>query len=164
MIKKLGSKRAQEEMIGFVLIIVLVAIIALVFLAIGLRKQPASAVESRSIEDFLYACKQYSTTCQPNAAEFYNFDGLVKACYDNEYCLDGNNSCDVLNETAFGLIESSWKTGKEAMYKGYVFRISKDNRTILYLSKGNETSSKMGEEVYVSTMTGNIAIRMDVFS
>ena len=51
---KKTSKKAQEEMIGFVLIIVLVAVIALVFLAISIRK-PAEIRDKKEIQNFLYS-------------------------------------------------------------------------------------------------------------
>jgi len=54
--KSIKDKKAQEEMVGFVLIVVLVAIIAVIFLGITLRK-PSNKIgqESERLSSFLSA-------------------------------------------------------------------------------------------------------------
>ena len=139
------KKKSQEEMIGFVLIIVIVAVIALVFLAISLRRT-SQDIESSEIKDFLEAALMFTSSCQITPENFLEFNDLVGACYNKEKCLDEKDSCEVLNDTAIGLLESGFNIEK---YKGYTLKIyDGKNETLLYVSKGNETSTKYRSEVY----------------
>jgi len=57
------NKKAQEEMVGFALIIIVVAVILLVFLSIGLRKDGREDVESYEVASFIQSLLQYHTSC-----------------------------------------------------------------------------------------------------
>ena len=61
----LENKSAQEEMVGFGLIIVLVAIIFIVFIAIYLKK-PVEVTEDYEIGSFIQSTLQYTTICEDN--------------------------------------------------------------------------------------------------
>ena len=87
------STRSQEEMVGFILIVVLVSVIGVILLVISLRK-PVERIESNEITAFLEASMHYTTSCQPNPERVYDFQGLIIACRNNENCIDGNSSCN----------------------------------------------------------------------
>ena len=159
--KKMIRKRAQEEIVGFVLIIVLVAVIALLFLAFSIRR-PVEMQESREIEDFLHSSLSLTTDCKPSEERVYDLRDLIGACYNNEKCFDDKSACNVLNKTAFELIENSFQVGEEARYKSYNFRIYFQNTTLLYLSSGEETGSKSGAEIYIPISRENFYIRLEV--
>ena len=110
-VKKMINKKAQEEMIGFVLIVVLVSVIALIFLAISIRKTDGE-IENKEIEKFLHASLLFSIECKEDRN--YDFKDLIKACYNNEQCLDGDNPCDLLDKTALELVENSFKIYEKA--------------------------------------------------
>jgi len=160
--KKRKSKRSQEEMIGFVLIVVLVAIIALIFLAISARK-PVRMQESKEIENFLHSSLLYTTDCKPSPEIIYDFKDLIKACLKKNRCLNGELSCDVLNETAFGLIEAGWKLEERGRYKAYIFKVYKGEETLVHLSRGEITTKKQGAEVYLPVAEESVYVRMEVF-
>ncbi len=161
---KLINNKSQEEMIGFVLIIVLVAVIALVFLAISLRKPAETQLESKDIRDFLHSSLIYTTSCKKSPEITYNLQDLIKACGNNDKCLDEKDSCSVLNDTIFNLIESSWQVGEEARYKGYDFKIFNEDSVLISLSKGNSTKTKTGGEAQVLTDKGLLDLRLELFS
>ena len=95
MVEIARKKRAQEEMVGFALIIILVAVIFLVFLGFSLRNQEKKNVESYEVESFLQSLLQYTTKCENNV-ERLSVRKLISSCYAKEKCLDEKNSCDVL--------------------------------------------------------------------
>lgn len=156
-------KRAQEEMVGFVLIIVLVAVIALVFLAISLRK-PAAERGSEEITNFLHSSMLYTTGCQPRGGEVYNFKELITACLGNENCLNNESACDILNKTASELINLGFQAGEDAKYKGYVMKIyGENNQTLFYLAKGKTAGNKLADEVRVYGGAVETAVRLELY-
>ena len=58
----LKNKKSQEEIVGFVVVIVLIAVIALVFLGLSLTKKQ-EPIESRQVSNLLGAMLQYTTDC-----------------------------------------------------------------------------------------------------
>lgn len=156
------SKCSQEEMVGFVLIIVLVAIIALIFLAISLRK-PAGMIESKEVKNFLHSALMFTSNCQRTPETFLDFKDLVGACYNHEKCLNETEACEILNNTARGLVEKGFNIER---YKGYTLKIySGGNKTLFYLSKGNETKVRYGSEVYFYSyeIDGKVYIQLRLF-
>ena len=58
------NRSAQEEMVGFVVIVVIVSIALLILLGFLLRGSGKSAVESFEIENFIQSVMQYTTDCE----------------------------------------------------------------------------------------------------
>jgi len=141
--KIINSKRSQEEMVGFVLIIVLVAVIALVFLAISMRK-PVGMTRSYELQAFLQSSLSVTTECKQNPLKIYDFKDLIGACYKNEVCLSGKTACEVLDYTAKDLIENSFRIDKSGEYKSYEFEINAETGNILSLERGEKKGSKIG--------------------
>lgn len=159
-----SSKRSQEEMIGFVLIIVLVAVIALVFLAISIRK-PAEIIDKKEIQNFLYSSLLYTTSCYESGYEVHDLRSLIKACYSSEKCLDSRESCKVLNETMAEIIEKSWVFEENAVKKGYVFKIyDESNVSFIHLSEGVATGTIESADVLIDVGDGNVYAEMKIFS
>jgi hypothetical protein len=147
-------KRGQEEMIGFVLIIVLVAVIALVFIAIQIRK-PGEIQDSKEIQNFLYSSLKFTTECKMNNWSFENVGDLVEDCYLEEDCLNGD-SCRILNRTFSGLINSNFNK------ENWRIEIYKGNETgILDIQKGNKTGRMEGGEVIIGD---RVRINLKVYS
>lgn len=160
MIKR--GRRGQEELVGFVVIVVLVAIIFLVLLAIFVRKPGVeSREESIEIYQFLEGAMKQTSDCaisyEPNYLEVGE---LIEGCYDGQRCLDGEDSCLVLNSTFALLIDNSWNVGEEYPIKGYMFNASyRGNQTedeIFSLGKGSCSGSIRGSEYLTPAFPGTI--------
>lgn len=151
-------KKGQEEIAGFVLIIILVSIIALIFLGISIRK-PAKLEGGRELENFLHSSMLFSISCD-NLKEA-NLKELVLSCYRNEKCNE-EYACDVLNKTEVELIENSFKTGEEAKYKGYKFRIYQENETLIQILRENPYSGIIGTEILVPAGELSLHIRLEL--
>ena len=114
-------KKAQEEMIGFALIIIVVAVIILVFIGFSLKSPQKEAVESYEINSFIQSFLQQTSDCRDNL-EYLSIQKLIFDCNDGEICLDGRNTCEVLDSTLRGITEESWKI-EESPIKGYNLEI-----------------------------------------
>jgi len=100
-------KLGQQEMVGFVLIVVLVIIALMVFLAISLRKAP-EARQSVEVENMLSAIMRHTTDCavgyKPNYASIEKLIQLLDTpgeCVDNLIEYE-----DYLNESVFNVSTS----------------------------------------------------------
>ena len=154
MVKMIRMKKAQEEIIGFALIIILVAVILLVFLGFSLRDQEKEAVESYEVESFIQSFLHYTSDCRDNL-EFLSVQKLISGCSNNVMCLDGRLTCDVLEPILKGIAEESWSTGKERPVKGYELKINSFGEELLELKEGNITSNLKGS---VQFLPNNIEI------
>lgn len=153
------NKRSQEEMIGFVIIIVLVAVIGVIFLALSMRPS-SKQLSSAELNGFLYSSLKVTSSCYN--VEPLNLKELVTACQENKVCDDETLACDSLNTTASELIEQAFPIEQDSKYKGYNLRISQRNETLLELEKGVEGNRMVGE-VPVYGLGGNSYIRLELF-
>jgi len=155
------SKRSQEEMIGFVLIVVLVAVIGLVFFAISIRKP--GTTEDKESENFLYSSMLYTTSCYKSQEIVYSLQDLIKACYNNEKCFDERQSCNVLNETLTELIDKSFSFGNGSIRKAYLFKIYAQGNVFFSSAKGSPTKISRLANIPIYSGRENIHVEMSVF-
>ncbi len=132
------NKKGQEEIVGFVLIIILVAVIFLFILGFSLRSEQKQTTKSSELDSFIQASLLYTTDCQ-SGREYLSIKDLIFKCNNRALCLDSRETCEVLNSTIEEILEESWKTGEERPVKGYEFQIIAEDETMLILNKGNKT-------------------------
>ena len=138
------NKKAQEEMIGFALILIIVSVIILIFITISLRKTNQE-VESYEVDSFIQALAQYTTNCSITYyPDYLDVKDLIKQCSNGKTCLNGENTCDVLNITLSNLINNSWQVGENRPNKGYFFNSTYDGLEVFSLKQGNMTLNNKG--------------------
>ena len=96
------GKKAHQEMVGFVLIVVLVVVGLLIFLTISVRNKDSVETESKIAGNLLDALMKHTTNCAIVFEPKYDtFEDLFKSCYQGKKCsnLQERNACDVLNES-----------------------------------------------------------------
>ena len=127
------NKKAQEEMVGFVLIMLVVAVILLVFLGIYLSGNKQESTESAEIAQFLGAAFEYTTDCNRDAGyNPYRINDLIKECGSNEGKLcqgSSRNVCQALGDNLKNLIESSWNFQANSPQTGYELSITRETIT-----------------------------------
>ena len=167
-------KKAQEEMVGFVMIMIIVAIVFLVFIGFSIRKGVEKEKESIEISQFLGSTMEFTTSCAINFETAYsNLGNLIRECYDNVRCVDGKNACEVLNKTLIEIIDASWQTGIDRPAKGYEFKavyttnVSETGRetekTVISINKGNCTNTAVrGAEHLQPAFPGTIVSSFEV--
>lgn len=161
------KNKAQEEIVGFVLIMVLVAVVFLVFLAITLRNPNVTESKSEIIYQFLESSMEQTTGCSlPGRQEYLDLGELLGECYSsNIECSDGNKICNVLNDTFKELLDGSFAYGNDYPIKGYSLesiyslnslggQVSRD--VVLEILKGNCNGSISGNSYWTPEFPGSI--------
>lgn len=168
------NKKSQHEIVGFILIVVIVVIIGLFLLVFYLRQTPVQH-ESLDVQNFLQASMLYTTECAISyEPQYESLQDLIKSCYINQQCLDGEMACNVLNSILAGLVHESWLASENKPVNGYSLIIyyeelgedeemsRKDEILKLQENWQNCTGSRTGAEHLIYYHPGNIIISMEV--
>lgn len=155
---KKKKTKAQEEMIGFALIIILVSVILLAFLGFSLNKSKSEGIPSYEVDNFLQAFLQYTTDCK-DYKKYFTIQDLIFECErnPNNKCLnEEETTCEVLNSTLKGILDESWNVSEQSFYKRYELIIYLDDddpkQIIDPIVKGNSTGSyKSGFQEFTKT-------------
>jgi len=157
------ERKGQNEIVGFVMIVVIVVIIGLFLLVLYLRQEPVKT-ESKNVENFLKASLSYTTECKVDI-EPLNMQNLIQRCYNEGYCGE-NESCVVLNETFSEILEQTWRLeNKKERYYSLDIYYQEGNETkdsILFIEKGNCTGSISGAEEFFRHGQGDIFLRLEI--
>jgi hypothetical protein len=157
------DRRAQQEMVGFVLIVVVVVVALMVFLVISVR-QGSDERQSLEVENLLSVIMRTTTECAPIFEPQYDtFEDLFKSCYDNEECANLNQgSCDYLNESLREVVRDLLES--EATVNAYQIDVfQKDDegsQGILNIFEGNCTGISSGAQRNVVAKGENLIVRM----
>lgn len=126
-LKRKYSSRGQNEMVGFGLIIVLVAVVFIVFLSVYIRK-PQETIVDYEANSFVQSLLQYTTVCEDGEFENLTVQRLISQCKEGDTCYSsGMDPCLVLNDTIKKAVRESWRVGPENYIKGYSFTINVSN-------------------------------------
>lgn len=142
MIKGNRKTRGQEEMVGFGLIIIIVAIIILIFLRFSLTEQKSN-IESFEADNFVFGFLQHTTDCKNNQ-KFLNVKELIFECYNEKRCEDGRIACEILNSTLTNIIEKSWDVNEGSQYQGYKLIINSNQANLINMSSGKLNGNSKG--------------------
>jgi len=149
--------KGQEEMVGFALIMIIVAVILVIFLSFSLNRSDEEFVESYEVESFIQSMLQYTTDCRDNL-EYLSIQKLIIDCQDRKICLDERDTCEVLNSTLKKIIDESWKIEGDRPVKGYELKITEDEAEIFYIQGGNITKNSKGAVELLSRSGRNYGI------
>lgn len=162
---KLKKTKAQQEMVGFILIVVLVMIGLVVFMVISVKNSPKET-SSLKVENMLGAIMKETTECAIPAEPFYkNFEDLFKSCYKDSECDNLNKSaCDYLNESLTKTLSALMDS--EATISAYEldFSVREDEgqQGLLKISSGNCTGEVSGAQRSVVAGSESLIIRMKI--
>ena len=117
-------KRAQEEMIGFALIVIIVAVILLVFVSFSLKAPEQEAIESYELENFIQSVLNYNVDYDVEMSD------LIRNC--NNY----DEDCGLMEKELKSILEESWIVGEDSVIKGYNFKVVDKDKEIFSFEKG----------------------------
>jgi competence protein ComGC len=152
------GRKAQSELVGFAIIVIIVSIIILIFISLSLQNKP-EAVQSYKTESFVQSALQYTTTCQENG-HYDSYLDLIELCSRNGLCDNGTEACKVLDSTSENLVNSSWHAGSEFPVKGYDFSINYGGKDLVNIERGNRTSQSKGSN---QVFSGNLQITFEAY-
>lgn len=138
-----NSKKAQEEMMGFAIIVIIVAVILLIFLGFSMINRDRDSVESYEAESFLKALLHYTSDCEDAGGPLQIRDLIYKR-YEEQECLNGEKSEDILVTTIGDILDESWQVGEDTPIKGYLLNISINGEYLESWKKGNQTYNSKG--------------------
>lgn len=139
----LKTKKGQEEMVGFVVIMLLVAIIFLIFLSIYLRGAAKThETEGKDVASFLEAVTKMTTNCTTAPGYPIILTDLIQDCYTSptSQCFSGENKCSILRASLEGAVNATWNFNENSPTKGFDLRVLKqtpDNGEIALKDKNN---------------------------
>lgn len=157
-------KKGQQEIVGFVLIVVLVVVGLMVFLIISLRDAPENE-GSLEVENMLDALMRHTTECAiVYEPDYDNFEDLFKSCHLKDNCKNlGRSACDYLNESLKSVVEAMMAS--EATLGAYELEFFvKDGEGLLKISEGNCAGSVSSAQRSVVSGSDSLTIRMKLCS
>jgi hypothetical protein len=165
------NKKAQEEMVGFGLILILVAIVFIVFISVYIRK-PSESVTDYQSTSFVQSILQYTTTCQEENMKNLSIQELISKCQSGNKCYYRNmEPCGLLKNTIKLITQESWNVGPKNPVKGYSFIINASaaenvpETQLLNITNGVVTNNYKGaEQDFGDPSGGNVIILFDAYS
>ncbi len=166
--KFIKSKIGQEEMIGFGVILILIAIVMVAFLYFSMNGSDKEAVESYQVNSFIQAFLQYNSKCQEEnygVIENVSIQDLIKKCYENETCMNNEKGpCEILNETSKEIIVESWQINPQSPRVGYEFIVADSENNVVASSwEGTETYNARGGRQPLGISGENLKIDLTIF-
>jgi len=169
------GKKAQHEIMGFVLIIIIVSIVGLIFLGFLVGRGEPIKQESVQVSNLLASSMYYTSDCAVNYVPNYKSgQDLIKSCWSTDFCLDERSACSALNSTMKEIIGESLDVSPDKPNKAYELNIyykSLDeavaDQSILILEEGDykNCSSQIGgsHSIHIAGITpGIINVELDV--
>jgi hypothetical protein len=163
----LSRKSGQEEIVGFGLILILVAIIFIVFISSYIRKSSDINNEDYEANSFTQAILQYTTNCEEENLNNLTVQKLIFKCQQKEACFYRHmDPCKVLNDTIKGVARESWKIGPKNPNKGYSLIINvSESEQLLNITEGVVTNNyRTGLQDFGDPHGEYIIILMDVYT
>src|SRR3989344_8293364 len=153
------SNKGQEEMVGFVVIVVLVIIAMLFILSFYVSRGTTDSPDSYEVESFIQSTLQYTTNCA-NFRDFFSVEELIRECSEDNSCHNGGDSCSILNSTLGSILDSSWNINNGSSVKGYEVNITQKGQGMISLIRGIKTDNSGGS---LQVLPKEIDVRMVVY-
>jgi len=163
-------KKAQHEIVGFVLIMVLVAVVGLIFLSLSIGRGEVRERTSAEISNFIQSSMYYTTDCaivlEP---QYENLQDLIRECVKNsgKKCLNEKTVCESLNDTIKELVVSSFDVNKGGVNKAFKLDINYKDVSVenfLNFEQGvfANCSSILGGKQPIPLDSGNINVELEL--
>ncbi len=133
------SKKAQEESMGFVMIVMILIIVAVVFIAFSMRKTSSNTLKQQELADLTWAVLSYTTNCTVSGEmrDVYNLARDCDKSRDRNCDPDENgntaNICDylesTLNDTFFRLLGGNMSLSNKQVH-AYEFSLEMSKKAV----------------------------------
>ena len=163
--KRINNHKGQQEMVGFVLIVVVVVVGLMVFLIWSI-KDSGEVENNLRVENMLDVIMRSTTGCaivyEPN---YDDFEDLIKDYYENKYCKNiGMSVEDYLNESLNEVLSDIFAS--EATTNAYTLTISSrgdgEMKGLMMFSEGNCSGSISGAQRRIDAGTEDLIVRLNI--
>jgi len=157
-----NCKKGQQEIVGFVLIVVLVVVGLMVFLVVSLRDSPVNE-DSVVVGNVLDAVMKHTTECAiVYEPDYDNFEDLFKSCYLGDRCKNLEvSACDYLNESLSSVVGDLMASDASVGFYELDFFVS-DGEGLLRISDGNCSGSISAAQRKIISGSDSLVIRMKI--
>ena len=157
------GKRGQQEIVGFVLIVVLVMVGLMIFLIISVRNSGDEEGASVGVSNMLDVVMRTTSECAiVYEPDYDDFEDLFKSCFKGKDCNNLDRpACEYLNESLEDVISSMFLS--DASVEGWeIDFFERDGSGILRWSGGN--CSRVGSGAQRSIISGgtSLIVRMRI--
>lgn len=154
-------KRGQSEMVGFAIILIIVAVLILIFIAFSVKKPNTDFVESYEVESFLQSFLEVTTNCTQNYNPNYvPMKEALLMCTKSRKCYNGEDPCDIFNETAKDILKESWIINEATKTRGYSLNVTFKGEDLFSIQGSNVTVSSRGA---IQKFEGDLEIKFIVY-
>ncbi len=159
------KNKAQQEIVGFVLIVALVVVGLMVFLVITLRDTPTEK-NSVEVENLLDTLMKKTTGCAISfEPQYENFQDLFKSCYKGKTCTNiEENTCQYLEkelEKTIGMLLETEAT-ISSYQLDFLERENDGEKGILRVSEGGCNQTVSTTQKTIISGSDKLVIRMKV--
>jgi hypothetical protein len=160
---RIKNKLGQQEIVGFVLIVVVVMIALMIFLIMSVRNSAESDGESLEISNMISAMMRGTTECAViYEPDYDSYEDLFKSCYKGSSCSNlERGACDYLNESFGEMLDELMRS--EGDVNGYrVDFYVKDGYGLMDWGGGNCSSFNEGALRTFISRSSSLVVRMRV--
>lgn len=167
-------RKGQEEITGFAMIVIIVAVVGMFFLVFALKKDNNSTYQSLEVQQFIDSVMIVQSQCKIQGSVYFaRVDELMQNCYDNkaDSCDNGKNVCAYLESLLKEVTLKAWNINNEAVYTGYRINVAfvpkeGEAQEMIKIEQGNCSKGYFGGEGVTPERNnrGNIVIKMSVCS
>ncbi len=151
------SRKSQQEILGFALIVMIVVIVAVIFLGISLRKGKTAviSVKDAEIANFLSASMRYTTNCILKEPFYAELKEVFGGCSNGAACSDSITACDVLNKTYSEMLAVLWPAGADRPVKYTRMRFYYKASAVSSDEDKGEEESALAENEFLTIESGD---------
>jgi len=154
------EKRGQQEIAGFVIIVVLVVVVALIFMVISFRNRD-SASNSVEVGALLHALLEQTTECVVREPLPLNFGELIRETYGGiPSCRNGETTRDYLNRTLYETMANVLRM--ETRFEAWQMDIYSSGEDGLPVAKFWHGSCGDRETIGADRLTGDLRVELKV--
>ena len=156
------TNKAQQEIVGFVLIVVLVVVGLMIFLVISLKDSPVNE-DSVVVSNVIDAIMRHTTECAiVYEPDYDNFEDLFKSCYLGDRCKNlGMSACDYLNESLSDVLSAMMASDASVGFYELDFFVGEGDG-LLRISNGNCSGSVSAAQRKIISGSDGLFIRIKI--
>ena len=165
------NRKGQEEITGFAIVVVVVAVLGLVLLVLAIKTAPSSvSTDNYYVRQFLDSSMKVSSECTLRSnIDYAELREIVQECSGapSKECGNGKKVCDELNTVFSEIIERGLKVGPDRPYKGFNVNVTFESEngnieSITSFYGGNCTGNRVGGEYLVrdDVRDGNVVVTL----